>query len=254
MPTEQLVDPIDWAISRLDEFIAASEPRATYGGLAGTSYATAVANDEVVRLWVVAEKVLQRYLADWKDRVKPEEVGRAKKGYHWQQQREGAQHCRTLLAHEAELRQYLTDAGPVLAAASLHAWIWDPAKSAWEAENYEDAVDAAARNLNSRLRAKIGRKDIGEGDLIAQAFSDKPADERSPRLRLPLASGLNEKTVANIHGGVIAYGKGLFQAVRNPLAHEATADVEMSEAEAFECLAALSLLARWVDRATVHRS
>jgi hypothetical protein len=40
----------------------------------------------------------------------------------------------------------------------------------------------------------------------------------------------------------------------NPLAQEATSDVEMGEAEAFAYRAALSLLARRVDRATVPRS
>lgn len=254
MSTEENQDALEWATSRLDEFIAASAIKREPVGALGSRYTTIAANDEVVLHWAIVEKVLHRYLPDWLDRVQDKDALKAKRGYRWQQRREAAQLCRTLLEHEQAIQTYLTDWSPVLAASSLHEWIWDAAKSAWEAGNYEDAVDAASRNLNSRLRAKVGRKDIGEGDLIAQVFSDKPADETTPRLRLPLAAGLNDKTVANIHGGVIAYGRGLFQAVRNPLAHEATADVEMGEAEALECLAALSLLARWVDRATVHRS
>jgi len=118
---------------------------------------------------------------------------------------------------------------------------------------YEDAVDAAARNLNSRLRAKVGRRDIGEADLVAQVFSDKSGDQTNPRLRLPLTAEIAAKTVSSLYGGLIAFGRGLFQAVRNPLAHEPPGAMGITEQEALESLAALSLFARWIDRATVHR-
>jgi hypothetical protein len=149
---------------------------------------------------------------------------------------------------------HLGDSGPVMTAAGLHPWIWAAARPAWEAGNFEDAVDAAALNLNTRLRAKVGRKDLGEGDLVAQVFTDKPGDETTPRLRLPLPDDVGTKTVTSLHGCIIGFGKGLFQAVRNPLAHEAPGAMALGEQEALESLAALSLFARWVDRATVTRS
>lgn len=208
----------------------------------------------MVEAWPVVERILAVYLPDWRDCVQPLDQDLVDRGYRWERQREAAQQCRALLKAQAEVDEHLGAAGPALVASQLHAWVWDAARPAWGGGNFEDAVDAAARNVNSRLRAKLSRKDIGEADLVAQAFSDKPGDLNNPRLRLPLPAGLADATVRNIQGGVIAYGKGLFQAVRNPLAHEAPADIEMAEGEALECLAAFSLLARWIDRAEVHRS
>jgi hypothetical protein len=115
-------------------------------------------------------------------------------------------------------------------------------------------VDAAARNLNSRLRSKVGRKDIGEGDLVAHVFSDKPGDETNPRLRLPLPTDVGTKTVSSLYGGISGFGKGLFQAVRNPLAHEAPATMGTTEQEALESLAALSLFpGGWTGRPCTAR-
>jgi hypothetical protein len=42
----------------------------------------------------------------------------------------------------------------------------------------------------------------------------------------------------------------VFAGIRNPLAHEV--DVEMSQQQALEYLAALSILARWVDGSTLE--
>jgi uncharacterized protein (TIGR02391 family) len=192
-------------------------------------------------------------LPDWQDRV-PEPDGRSRRGYRWREQREGAILCLAAIQAETEIRAHLEDPGPMLAVSEMHSWIWEAPRPAWEAGNYDDAVDAAARNVNSRLRAKVNRRDIGEGDLIAQVFSDKQADAANPRLRLPLSRDLGQKTVNSIYGGMIAFGRGLFQAVRNPLAHEAPGVMQTTEQEALESLAAMSLLARWIDRAEVQRA
>jgi uncharacterized protein (TIGR02391 family) len=246
----------EWAIQKLEGFIddsARVHVPSPPGVISAGSYRTAKVDDEVVRSWAVVEQILVRYLPDWKSRIQ-EPDGYRHTGYRWREQREGAILCLAQLRAQAELNEHLGSSGPKLPATDMHPWIWDAAKSAWEADNYEDAVDAAARNLNSHTRKKVGRKDIGEGDLIAQLFSDKAADENNPRLRLELPDDLGTSTERNLYGGIIAFGKGLFQAVRNPLAHEAPDAMEMTEQEALECLAALSLLARWIDRAAVIRS
>jgi hypothetical protein len=49
----------------------------------------------------------------------------------------------------------------------------------------------------------------------------------------------------------MSFGSGCFQAIRNPLGHLLNEEVELSEQEALERLAALSLLARWIERATL---
>ena len=50
--------------------------------------------------------------------------------------------------------------------------------------------------------------------------------------------------------GARTFAEGVFAGIRNPLAHEA--DQEMPEQQALEYLAALSVLARWVDESTVE--
>jgi uncharacterized protein (TIGR02391 family) len=249
-------DPLEWATERLAEFIDASDrvhvPPPS-GVISGGSYRTKKPDDEVVRQWAVVERILTRYLPDWQARIQQPD-GYSRPGYRWRDQREAALLCRAAIEAEAEIQANLADTGPTLAAAGLHPWVWDAARPAWSAGNYDDAIDAAARNVNSRLRSKVGRRDIGEGDLVAQVFSEKPADEQNPRLRLALPDELGTRTVASIYAGISAFGKGLFQAVRNPLAHEEPGIMDVAEDEALESLAAFSLLARWIDRAKVRRS
>jgi uncharacterized protein (TIGR02391 family) len=249
-------EQLAWAIERLTTFIDASEAvhvPAPAGVISPGSYKTKSPDEEVVRQWAVVERILTRYLPDWQARVQPPDQYK-RTGYRWRDQREAAVLCRAGIEAKAEVEQHLGDTGPVMTAAGLHPWVWEAARPGWEAGNFEDAVDAAARNLNSRLRSKVGRKDIGEGDLVAQVFSDRPGDETNPRLRLPLTTDVGTKTVSSLYGGISGFGKGLFQAVRNPLAHEAPGAMGTTEQQALESLAALSLFARWVDRAIVHRS
>lgn len=46
--------------------------------------------------------------------------------------------------------------------------------------------------------------------------------------------------------------EGVFAGIRNPLSHES--DQELTEQEALEYLASLSVLARWVDDSSVEAS
>ncbi|WP_409491601.1 TIGR02391 family protein [Amycolatopsis sp. cmx-11-12] len=54
----------------------------------------------------------------------------------------------------------------------------------------------------------------------------------------------------SLHVGAGNFARGVFSAIRNPNAHE-DGD-EISESEALEQLAAFSIVARWVDNATVE--
>lgn len=253
--SETQSDNLTWAIGRLASFIDASQAVhvASPSGVIGPgTYKTRSSDDEVVQQWAVVEQILARYLPDWQTRIQPPDSFR-RTGYRWRDQREAAVICLSIMKSEAEVQRHLGDASPTMSAAGFHSWIWEAARPAWDAGLFEDAVDAAARNLNSQLRAKVGRKDIGEADLVSQAFSDKPGDEANARLRLPLPPHVATKTVVSFYGGIIGFGRGLFQAVRNPLAHEAPGAMGLTEQEALESLATLSLFARWIDRANVHR-
>lgn len=155
----------------------------------------------------------------------------------------------------ADIEEILGTGGPSIQARQLHPWVWDAARSAWEAGQYEDAIDAAARNINSRMRAKSGRRDISERELIVELFNLAEPQAGRPRLRIDFPDHTGDKTVRAIYGGLSDYGKGLYSAVRNPLAHEAPGHGgDLHETEALETLAAFSLLARWIERAEVHRA
>ncbi|MCK6210532.1 TIGR02391 family protein [Georgenia sp. EYE_87] len=241
---------IEWALDHLRKFEIDAKPIFVPSppGTAGFhSYKTTAPQDQVLKQSAVIEKILDKYTPDWHEKQDKD------KRYRFRAIWEATQRCIAVLEAQGELDEHLSDRGPTLDGASLHPWIWDSAKPAWTAGLYEDAVDAAARGLNTRLRGKVSRRDLGEGDLIGQLFSQKAADENNPRLRLPLPEGTAEKTVRAIYAGISQYGQGLFSAVRNPLAHEAPGHTGMMEVEALEALAALSLLARWVDRSEVRR-
>jgi hypothetical protein len=50
----------------------------------------------------------------------------------------------------------------------------------------------------------------------------------------------------------MAFGAGCFQAIRNPVGHLPNEEHELTEQEALERLAAFSLLARWIQEATLE--
>jgi hypothetical protein len=144
------------------------------------------------------------------------------------------------------------DPGPIIAADSLHPWIWDAARPHWESGNFRAAVHAASTNLNSRTKKKSGRPDLSEGALLRELFSLEGPAPGKPRLRR--TGKENPDHFKNAHLGAMNLGLGLFSAVRNPVAHLADEEHDLDEQEALECLAAFSLLARWIDRAEVHSS
>jgi len=59
-------------------------------------------------------------------------------------------------------------------------------------------------------------------------------------------------TYRSLQRGAMALAEGIYAGIRNPLNHEAPAD--LSEQVALEYLAALSVLARWVDDAIVEEA
>jgi uncharacterized protein (TIGR02391 family) len=229
----------EWAIRELRTFLAEIESHQ---------------GEAVVARRLTVTRILDEIAPDWRRRNTTIYVRQGLLDSDHFNMRDRVREALPILERQDELAEAFETAGPKLDATTLHPWVWQPAASAWEAGNYEDAVDAAGRNVNSRLRAKVGRRDLGEGKLLAQVFSPSPPDEGNPRLRLDLPKGIGMESVRSLYGGIIAFGQGWYQAVRNPLAHEATENVAMSEHEALEALAALSLLARWIDTALVRRS
>lgn len=130
----------------------------------------------------------------------------------------------------------------------MHPWAWEGARPLWQSGHFREAVTAAARKINAEAQNKLGRKDISETNLFKQAFSQDLPKPGQPRLRLRDDDGSD--TYRNVHRGAMAFAEGCYAAIRNPNSHEDGLP-ELPEHEAPEQPAAFSVLARWVDDATV---
>lgn len=184
------------------------------------------------------------------DRVTPRWRKEAPSGMSAEQQyKRAAQRAIALLESGEHLRQILGDVAPELSAGSMHAWVWDSAKTLWVSGHYRDAVSAAARGINAQAQAKVERRDASEWKLLAESFALKAPEPGKPRLRLMADDGSD--TFKAMHEGAGFYARGLYQGIRNPANHDQLP--ELSEGEALEQLAAFSVLARWVDGATVEK-
>lgn len=127
----------------------------------------------------------------------------------------------------------------------LHTKVVVAAVDHWMACKYRSAVFDTAQAVSGQLRQKLARLDLDGVPLVQQAFGATAGQ----RLRFPRSSTGSGKSWANRHLGALHLGTGLFFDVRNVRGHADPLDAsqELDPDEAFECLAAFSLLARWID-------
>jgi hypothetical protein len=153
-----------------------------------------------------------------------------------------------ILDDQDELAANLASAAPSLAADRLHPWVWGPAGTFWDSQHYRQAVEEATRAITAHTQHKVGRSDIADDDLMAQAFSGDPARPGSPRLRMP--GDRTTPTWRSRQNGVRSFAAGCYAGIRNLATHEHGPD--WPEQIALEYLAALSVLARWIDECEVE--
>ena len=150
-----------------------------------------------------------------------------------------------ILEKREDYEQIFGAEGPKLAGSQLHPWVWDAAATLWDDGHYEPAVHEAAKAVELRTQLKVGRRGLDGKDLYAQAFSTKDPKPGEPRLRFPdIDPAEQPKRWTSAHEGAQYLGMGCAQGIRNPQAHPSD---DITEQEALEQLAALSVLARWVD-------
>lgn len=146
--------------------------------------------------------------------------------------------------HEVH-EQIFGPVGPTLAANRLHPWVWDAAASLWDDGYFGKAVEDAYNKVQRQTQQSVGRLNLYGKDLYAQAFSLEDPTADMPRLRFPhLDKTEQEQSWRSAHQGAMHLGMGCAQGIRNPQAHPSD---DITEQEALEQLAALSVLARWVD-------
>jgi hypothetical protein len=154
-----------------------------------------------------------------------------------------------LLSSLEEAERILGPRGPKLAAANLHPWIWNAAVNLWDDGHRREAVQAAATALfDQHLPAKLGVPGPPSAkDRISQAFTTDPPAPGKPRLRLDDYPDPSSNWTSQ-HEGAKFFGMGCAQLIRNLATHTGTQPDGQS---ALEELAALSGLARLIDRAKV---
>lgn len=235
----------EWVIAQLDDFIAGTATHFVKGppGTIGFgSYRTAASEDDIVKQAQVVEQILDRVVPGWRDL----DVGTSHK--RWELHREAAVRAKEAVRRAEEVRKNLGDDAPEISAADLHPWVWSGAASLWRSGHYRSAVEDAAKKVNAETQNKVGRRDISETKLFQEAFSEKAPTTGKARLRRMPNDGSD--TYKSVQRGAMALAEGIYAGIRNPFNHEDPKDID--EQVALEYLAALSVLARWVDESTVE--
>ena len=151
-----------------------------------------------------------------------------------------------ILQRQEDFKQIFGPAGPTLAASGLHPWVWNAVASLWDDGHYEPAVHEAAKAVELQTQLKVDRRDLDGKDLYSKAFSLDDPQPGSSRLRFPdIDKDKQPKRWTSAHEGAMFLGMGCAQGIRNPQAHPSP---DITEQAALEQLAALSVLARWVEQ------
>ncbi|MFI8514020.1 TIGR02391 family protein [Streptomyces sp. NPDC085460] len=239
---------VDWARSEIAKFLELTTMYSpSIPNVISLHLETRGSDDEIIASAQVIEQILDRILPTWRTTVPSENNTTLNR---WCQHREAAQRADVALQRDAEIRERLGDDAPQLSAATMHPWAWEGARALWRSGHFREAVTAAARKVNAETQNKVGRRDASETALFLNVFSKDAPKPGQPRLRLRADDG--SSTFQSVHRGAAAFAEGCFAAIRNPNSHEDGLP-ELPEHEALEQLAAFSVLARWVDAATVER-
>jgi uncharacterized protein (TIGR02391 family) len=99
----------------------------------------------------------------------------------------------------------------------LESRLWDAVQASVEARNYKSAILDAIHFLTDTIRERSGLEGDGVA-LVGAAFGGA-----SPKLKV---NRLQTESELNVQKGVESLLRGLYQAVRNPRAHEGVADSE----------------------------
>ena len=194
-------------------------------------------------------------------RIDPDNAGRLKEaesGWGWHKAHSETLRLIGILEQQTDYLRILGPVGavgPALAADRLHRWVWNAAISLWDGGQFKQAVHAAATTVEEQTQLRLDRGDLSGADLYTQAFKvgkvGEPPDGRRLRfnhLEELTGDAKRNRSWVSAHEGAMHFGRGCAQGIRNLNAHGTG---ELPEQEALEYLAALSVLARWVDECEV---
>lgn len=129
----------------------------------------------------------------------------------------------------------------------LHPWVKSAAEHYWPNGHFRDAVEHAARSVNSETQQKVWSYKDGT-DLINYVFGiDSPKTGEGRRLRFK--GDPRSDTWKNRMQAGQALGRACYLGVRNIAAHEK--ELDWSRQLAFQYLVMFSVLAQWIDECDV---
>lgn len=236
-----------WVVERLEWWIATAREARVRGQYETYAYTRETARqyqslrDVSAQTEAIIVRVLGRASV-------PDLLDRAGDKYYLNTGIELAEQALAVVKTQAETRSKLGTSAPTMKADALHPTVWTAAAKRWESGHYSDAVQRAATALSGHIKDLTGRYELGDSELVAQAFSPQPAVEGKPRLRWPGKD--DDLTVRSMRVGILNVAQGAFAAIRNTATHTTE---ELPKQEALEQLATLSMLARWIDRCEVER-
>jgi hypothetical protein len=238
-----------WVIERLEWWIETASNARTVGSSStnrGTvysfMYASGPSYNELRDVAAQTQTIIARVLGG----TAPNLMRRSDDIYFLDEGIEFAEHALSVVKTRAETAARLGTNAPVMRADSLHPLIWGAAANRWESGHFTDAVQRAATALSGTVKDRTGRYELGDNDLMSQAFSLAPPQSGKPRLRWP--GNDDDLTVKAMRQGILNVAQGVFSAIRNPATHTTK---ELPKQEALEQLATLSVLARWIESCQV---
>jgi Protein of unknown function (Hypoth_ymh) len=228
----------DWARQKLNEFANAVKVWEFWEN------STHVENDDqywdaLIKAIPTARKILEHLDSRLADSFQPEQSPGSG--------RSSALQGIAMLDDQAEVDQNLGDPAPTLSAGAFHSWVWGAAQTFWASEHYREGVNAAATAITAHTQQKVGRRDAVDRDLMNHVFLPDKAKVGQSYLRLP--GDHTDKTIQSRQQALRPFADGCYAGLRNPAVHDHGTD--WPEQEALEKLAALSVLARWIDECDV---
>ncbi len=133
----------------------------------------------------------------------------------------------------------------ILEQRKVHSKVLDHCRAEILQDNYFHAVLEAMKSITVRIRVLSGLDGDG-AELVDAGFGGS-----SPRLTI---NAFNTKSLRGEQRGFARLLKGLYGMVRNPVAHEARIEWEMSEQDAVDILTTISLVQRKIDNAEAAES
>jgi len=140
------------------------------------------------------------------------------------------------------------DAGSAMPLIGLHMPVLAAARKQWDARHYRHAVIDAAEAVSKLAQRRLQRHDISGAKLMGESFSDKDPELNKARFRCP--GNRATETIRAQQEGAKLFAMGCFLALRDPAVHGSG---DWNPVTAFEHLAALSIVSRWITSWNVDR-